>query len=183
MWNLLLNILMSVFSVLREAPTQAEKEFHEAAWTLRNPGKPLPKSQAAIERYNRMKAYESQVAERKRLKRLKKHAALKAACKANEEGMGDKEEAEEGEEDDPVPIDPQQQQESQRVEGGSPLAVISESGKDSEGFFYWIDNWHPKPGRGVSVNDIPDATPNSYFKVCKFFFPGLFCFAVILCWV
>ena len=71
---------------------------------MRNPGKPLPKSQAAIERYNRMKVYESQVAERKRLKRLKKHAALKAARKANEEGMGDKEEAEEGEEDDPVPL-------------------------------------------------------------------------------
>ena len=126
-----------------------------------------------------MKAYESQVAERKRLKRLKKHAALKAARKANEEEIGDKEEAEEGEEEDPIPVDPQQQQESQRVEGGSPLAVISESGKDSEGFFYWIDNWHPKP-RGVSVNDIPDAMPNSYFKVCNFF-SWSFSFAVILC--
>ena len=115
-----------------------------------------------------MKAYESQVAERKRLKRLKKHAALKAARKANEEGMGDQEEAEEGEEEDPVPVDPQQE----RVEGGSQLAVVSESGKDSEGIYYWIDNWHPKP-RGVSVNDIPDATPNSYFKVC-IFFSGLF---------
>ena len=114
-----------------------------------------------------MKAYESQVAERKRLKRLKKKAALKAARKANEEGMGDKDEAEEGEEDDPVPDDPQQ--EGQRIEGGSPLAVISESGKDSEGFAYWIDNWHPKPGQGETVNNIPDATPNCYFKVCIFF--------------
>ena len=118
-----------------------------------------------------MKAYESQVAERKRLKRVKKHAALKAARKANEEGMGDQEEAEEGEEEDPVPVDPQP--EIEWVEGGSQLAVVSESGKDSEGIYYWINNWHPKPPRGVSVNDIPDATPNSYFKVCIFFL-GLF---------
>ena len=75
---------------------QAKKEFREAAWTLRNPGKPLPKSQAAIDRYNRMKAYESQVAERKKLIRLRKRAALKAARKANEEGAGDEEEARRG---------------------------------------------------------------------------------------
>ena len=31
----------------------------------------------------------------------------------------------------------------------------------------------------MSVNDIPDATPNSYFKVCIFFFPWCFSFAVI----
>ena len=121
-----------------------------------------------------MRAYESQVAERKRLKRLKKRTALKAARKANEQGMAGKEEAEEGEEEeeeDPVPIDPQP--EIERVEGGSQLAVVSESGKDSQGYYYWIDNWHPKP-EGVSVNDIPDATPNSYFKVCIFFSPGVF---------
>ena len=125
-----------------------------------------------------MKAYESQVAERKRLKRLKKRAALKAARKANEEGMADKEEAEEGEEEDPVPVDPQP--EIERVEGGSQLAVVSESGRDSEGLYYWIDNWHPKP-QGVSVNDIPDATPNSYFKVCIFFFSLVFFFCSNFC--
>ena len=135
---------------------------------MRNPGKPLPKSQAAIERYNRMKAYESQVAERKRLKRLKKHAALKATCKANEAGMGDAEEAEEGEEEeDPVSTVPEEQ--TREVEGASPLAVIYERGCDSQGFDYWLDNWHPKPGRGQTVNDIPDATPNCYFKVSILF--------------
>ena len=73
-----------------------------------------------------MKAYESQVVERKRLKRLMKRTALKAARKANEEGAGDEEEAEEAEEEEEqVP----QQQEIRYVEGGSPLAVISARGE------------------------------------------------------
>ena len=65
----------------RELPTEYEREFPKQIWVLRNPRKPLPNSAEAKRRTQKLKQAEKESAERKRLLRLLKKKAVKAAKK------------------------------------------------------------------------------------------------------
>ena len=58
-----------------------EWEFRKQIWVLRNPRKPLPNSAEAKRRTQKLKQVEKELAERKRLLRLLKKKAVKAAKK------------------------------------------------------------------------------------------------------
>ena len=62
----------------RELPMEYEWEFHKQIWVLRNPRKPLPNSEEAKRKTQRLKQAEKESAERKRLLRLLKKKAVKA---------------------------------------------------------------------------------------------------------
>ena len=75
-----------------------EWEFRKQIWVLRNPRKPLPNSEEAKRKTQRLKQVEKESAERKKLLRLVKKKAVKAAKKeADKDG---RDEAEEEEEED-----------------------------------------------------------------------------------
>ena len=62
-------------------PTEYEREFRKQIWILSNPHKPLLNSAEARRRTQKLKQVEKEFAERKRLLRLLKKKALKAAKK------------------------------------------------------------------------------------------------------
>ena len=75
-----------------------EREFRKQIWVLRNPKKPLPNSEEANRKTQRLKQAEKESAEWKRLLCLLKKKAVKAAKKeADKDG---RDEAEEEEEED-----------------------------------------------------------------------------------
>ena len=77
-------------------PTEYEREFCKQIWILRNPRKLLPNSAEARRRTQKLKQAEKESAERKRLLRVLKKKALKAAKKeADKDGRDEAEEEEE----------------------------------------------------------------------------------------
>ena len=83
-----------------ELPMEYEREFRKQIWILRNPSKPLPNSVEAKRRTQKLKQTEKESAERKRLLRLLKKKAIKAAKKeADKDGREEAEEEQEQEQD------------------------------------------------------------------------------------
>ena len=80
-------------------PTEYECEFRKQIWILRNPRKPLPNSAEARRRMQKLKQVEKESVERKRLLRVLKKKALKAAKKEADKDGRDKAEEEEEEVD------------------------------------------------------------------------------------
>ena len=78
-----------------ELPMEYEREFRKQIWILRNPRKPLPNSAEARKRTQKLKQVEKESAEWKRLLRLLKKKALKAAKKEADKDGRDKAEEEE----------------------------------------------------------------------------------------
>ena len=94
-------VAISIFNAIfysSNLPTEYEKEFRKQIWILRNPRKPLPNSAEARRRTQKLKQAEKELAERKRLLRLLKKKAVKAAKKEADKDGRDK--AEEEEEED-----------------------------------------------------------------------------------
>ena len=82
-----------------------EREFRKQIWVLRNPRKPLPNSEEAKRKTQRLKQAEKESAERKRLLHLLKKKAVKTAKKeADKDGRDEAEEEEEEEEEEDVDI-------------------------------------------------------------------------------
>ena len=61
------SILYTIY--FREMPTKDEKQLAEDTWLLRNPGKPLPNTNAAKAAYQRLRAREQKSADEKLTKR------------------------------------------------------------------------------------------------------------------
>ena len=75
-------------------PTEYERNFWKQIWSLRNPGKPLPNSEEAKRKTNRLKQAEKESAEWKKLLRLIKKKAVKAVKKEADKDVKDKAEEE-----------------------------------------------------------------------------------------
>ena len=77
----------------RELPTEYEHNFRKQIWSLRNPGKPLPNSEEARRKTQRLKQAEKELAEWKKLLHLMKKKAVKVVKKeADKDGKDEAEE-------------------------------------------------------------------------------------------
>ena len=121
---------------------------------MRNPSKPLPKSDEAKRIVQENKREEKISTERKMLLQRKKKKAVEAAMARTEEG-------EEAEEEDPC--FPEQSMETDPKLNHPERGVqVTCEGKDNWGEPYWHDRWHPQAHQ---PGNILDACPFSYVDV------------------
>ena len=153
----LLNQLF-IFFFPSDYPTESEREFRRKVWAMRNPGKPLPKSDEAVAITKRMHTLEQYRADRKCLLQEKKKRAVHAA--AVPVGVGEAEE----ENGDPIAACfPKQEVQEGVTNNHEEMGndTVTEEGNDHWGEPYWFDKWHPREENPATVSD---AAPYKYVE-------------------
>ena len=161
-------------------PTKDEKQLAEDTWLLRNPGKPLPNTNAAKAAYQRLRAREQKSADEKRTKRearlaLKKRAALQNITEPQPGGENEDEAEEDNrEEENPEFIDGapvvygwtvRDRKEDELVDDDNQNEEEDiEDGLDQWGYAFFIDKHHPIPRKR---DEATDASPMARIQLRK----------------
>ena len=161
-------------------PTKDDKQLAEDTWLLRNPGKPLPNTNAAKAAYQRLRAREQKSADEKRTKRearlaLKKRAALQNITEPQPGGENEDEAEEDNrEEENPEFIDGapvvygwtvRDRKEDELVDDDNQNEEEDiEDGLDQWGYAFFIDKHHPIPRKR---DEATDASPMARIQLRK----------------